>query len=38
VSLYTKWLFAVEKAKIKRIEKRLDKKIKSGDVYSNKEL
>jgi len=38
VSLYTKWHFAVEKAKIKRIEKRLDKKIKSGDIYSNKEL
>jgi len=42
--LYTKWHFAVEKAKIKRIEKRLDKKhgfsdeaikhiIEKGNIY-----
>jgi len=37
-SLYQNWKFSVNKAKNRRIEKRLDKKIKSGDVYSNKEL
>jgi len=38
VSLYAKWHFAVEKAKIKRIEKRLSKNIKSGDIYSKNKL
>ena len=37
-SLYQNWKFSVNKAKNRRIEKRLDKKIKSGDVYSKNKL
>ena len=37
-SLYQNWKFSVNKAKNRRIEKRLDKKIKSGDIYSKNKL